>query len=379
MFVLEVIFWLFFSIILYTYLGYPVVAYLLSIIIKRQHAIADIEPSVSLIISAYNEEKVIKEKLNNTLELDYPKDKLEIIVASDGSSDNTDQIVREFSSAAVNLHSYPRTGKTGIQNESVRRANGDIILFSDANAIYNKDVIRKIVQHFKDPSIGCVCGQLIYNDPKKKTKSIGEMIYWKYEKLLKIIESRLSSLIGANGSIYAVRKSDYVYIDNNLISDFVEPLALVGKGKRVIFEPQAISVETISSNYNIEFERKIRIFIRSMHGLLYMRSLLNPVRYGLFSFQFISHKLLRYIVPIFLTIDVLALVLLSSITFYYVLYLLFIVFLILSIVGKFTENNAKKNLICNISYYFILMNYASIIALYRVVRGEKIVIWKTDR
>jgi len=376
---MEFIFWMCILTILFVYAGYPLLAGLLSVIFPKKHAVEDAEPTVTMIISAYNEEKVIAEKLNNTLALDYPGERLEIIVASDGSTDQTDAIVQRYADSGVVLLRFSRMGKTGIQNESVRQANGEIVVFSDANAIYRKDAIRKLVRHFGDPSIGCVCGQLVYKATDDLRRAFGETIYWMYEKKLKSIESRLSSLVGVNGSIYAVRKSDYLFLDNELISDFVEPLEIVKNKKRVIYDPEAVSEEIVSESYSNEFNRKIRIFIRSLQGLIHMRSLLNPFRHGWFAFQLISHKLMRYLVPFFLLAAMVSLLFLAHKLLYFCVFLLMLVFLILAIIGKFEENNARKSIICNLFYYYILMNYANVQAWIRVIKGDKMTVWTTER
>lgn len=379
MIIFEILFWISSFMIFYVYIGYPCIAYLISLFVRNSSKKAFIEPAVSIIISAYNEEKVISEKIQNTLELDYPKEKLEIIVASDGSSDNTDSIVKTFEEHGVKLYRFERMGKTGIQNESVKLAKGEILVFSDSNAMYHKEAIRMLVQNFKDPTIGCVCGRLDYITDNDSKQTFGEALYWRYEKQIKIIESKLSSLVGVNGSIYAVRKDDYIFINNDLISDFLEPLEIVKSGKRVIYEEKAVSEEIISDTYEIEFNRKIRIFIRSIKGILHAKDLLNPMKYKMFSFQFLSHKLFRYLVPLFLIIALVSLLVLSINLFYLGIYVIVVILLILACIGKFIQTNSKKILICNLAYYYLLMNCAMIIAWLRVIKGEKIVLWNTQR
>ena len=223
---LERLFWFSAIMVALVTVGYPIFLALSGPLVRRRRRLDDAEPTVSLIVSAYNEEAVIARRLGNALELDYPRERLEIIVASDGSTDRTDDIVRSFADRGVLLRSYPRTGKTGVQNLTARTATGEILVFSDANASYRPDAIRKLVRNFAEPDVACVCGQLVYRVAGDAAGDC-ERSYWDYEKFMKRRESDLSSLIGANGSIYAVRRADYVEIDNDLISDLVEPLALV--------------------------------------------------------------------------------------------------------------------------------------------------------
>jgi cellulose synthase/poly-beta-1,6-N-acetylglucosamine synthase-like glycosyltransferase len=332
-----------------------------------------------LLISAHDEEDVIADKLRNSLALDYPRDKLEIIVASDGSTDRTSLIVDGFKSRGVKLYEYSRRGKTGIQNEAVKKAEGEIIVFSDANAIYKPDALRKLVRNFGDDRIGCVCGQLVYLSEKDGEQSLGEKWYWGYEKLLKKFESRASSLIGVNGSIYAIRKEDYIDLDESLISDLVEPLKIIRAGKKVVYESEAVSEEPLSGSYRIEFLRKIRILTRSIQGILHEKTLLNPLRYGIISVEILVHKMFRYIIPVVLMISLLALIFLSDEMPYFIIFWCISVFLVLGIIGKFLPEESQKYKICHLSYYYVLVNYAVILAWINVVKGERIDVWSTSR
>ena len=355
---------------------------LCSLFIKRKEILPEnLEnaPFVSLIIAVYNEEKVIRAKLENSLRLNYPEKKLEIIVASDGSTDRTNEIVRSFENRGIKLYQYERVGKTGIQNETVKKAKGEILVFSDANAIYHKDAIRKLVRNFFYDGVGCVCGQLFYRKKDGTHFASGEILYWKYENFLKNKENRISSLIGANGSIYAIRKSDYVEIDVELISDLVEPLEIVKRGKRVAYEPEAISYEESSSFVKEEFNRKVRILTRSIFALLHMKCLFDPLSYGIFAIQLLVHKMLRYLVPLFLMTGALSLVFLIENKFYFVLFCLLMVLSLLTIVGKFSRNKRAYFRLFNLIYYYAMVNYALIFAWINIVRGRKITVWRPER
>jgi cellulose synthase/poly-beta-1,6-N-acetylglucosamine synthase-like glycosyltransferase len=362
-------------------IGYPILLAIIGPLMRRGRQLDAAEPAVTLIIAAHNEENCIARKLENALALDYPRERLEIIVASDGSTDATDAIVQSFSDRNVVLRSFPRTGKTGCQNAVVRTARGEIVVFSDANAQYRPDAIRKLVRNFADPAIACVSGQLVY-----KVDSVGagdcEDSYWNYEKFLKRRESDMSSLIGANGSIYAVRRADYVEISNDLISDFVEPLALVRLGRRVVYEPEAVSVEETSTSHTVEFRRKVRILTRSIKGLLYMRALLNPFRYGIFSFQLFVHKVLRYFVPVFLFSGLSSLTALAVLGQYRAPFVLTAVAVTAAtLVARRTERRGSNSVVrvCHLLYYYLMVNYALVPAWINILRGTRMTLWVPER
>jgi cellulose synthase/poly-beta-1,6-N-acetylglucosamine synthase-like glycosyltransferase len=362
-------------------MGYPLLLAVSLPFVRRHRTIIDAEPSVSLIISAHNEEKCIARKIENSLGLDYPRERLEIIVASDGSTDRTDEIVNSFGLHGVMLCRYPRIGKTGIQNETVKIATGEILVFSDANALYQPDAIRKLVRNFSDSEVGCVSGQLKYTVDEPGAGRCEES-YWSYEKYLKRCESQLSSLVGVNGSIYAVRRSDYVEIDRALISDFVEPLVLVRHGKRVVYDQEAISLETASSAYSVEFRRKVRIITRSIQGLIYMRTLLNPIRYGIFALQLLLHKLLRYILPLFLFTALVSLGGLAIVGKYSLLFFALVgVITISTTISLRKPQSESSNLVrvCNLLYYYLLINIAVALAWINVVRSKRMTFWDPVR
>jgi cellulose synthase/poly-beta-1,6-N-acetylglucosamine synthase-like glycosyltransferase len=377
----EAVLWSSVLMIVLVTVGYPLTLALAGLLFRRPRQLTDCEPTVTLIIAAHNEEACIASKLENTLALDYPRGRLEIIVASDGSTDRTADIVRSYADRGIVLREFPRVGKTGMQNQVARSANGEILVFSDANAAYRPDAIRKLVRNFVDPAVACASGQLIY-ESRQASAGDGEQSYWNYEKFLKRCESDLSSLIGANGSIYAVRRTDYVEIDSDLISDLVEPLALVRSGKRVVYEPDAISVEEASSNYAVEFKRKVRILTRSINGLLHMRALFNPFRYGIFSLQLVVHKLLRYLVPVFLATSLTSLLALAVLGQYRAVLLAVALALTAAmLVGKGIlprwSNPAVRA--CHLLYYYLMVNYALVPAWINIFRRTRVTVWVPER
>lgn len=378
MLTLEVFFWVIAFIIIYIYFGYPVLCWLCAKIIRKP-VIKDDNylPKVTLIIAAYNEEKFIEKKLQNTLDLDYTKDKLEVIVVSDGSADRTNSIVRRFESAGIQLLEFKENrGKTACQNDAVKQSTGHILVFSDANAIYKQDALQRLVRNFKDPKVGCVCGELRYLQGNG-ADGHGEGLYWRYEQFLKKMESRIGNVLGANGSIYAVRKELYVPLDKDIISDFVEPLKIAARGYRVVYEPQAVSYEYLSSSYSSELNRKVRIINRSYRGILSIKYLLNPFSYGLLAVGLVSHKLLRWFAWAFL---LLLFVLNIILAFESNLYLLFltaqVVFYLMALVGMFYKKLWKP---LQIPTYFCMVNYASYKGLLMHHMGNRIISWQPSR
>ncbi|MFO1418587.1 MAG: glycosyltransferase family 2 protein [Methylotetracoccus sp.] len=361
--------------------GYPVFLAMMGAIRAKPRRTSDDEPKVTMIIAAHNEETCIAAKLDNSLALDYPTDHLEIIVASDGSSDRTNEIVESYRSRGVTLQAVRRMGKTGAQNQAVRGARGEIVVFSDANAFYRPDAIRKLVRNFADPEVACVSGQLVYRTDAEGAGDC-ERSYWDYEKFMKRRESELSSLIGANGSIYAVRREDYVELDHALISDLCEPLALVMRGRRVVYEPDAVSIEEASTSYGGEFRRKVRILTRSINGVLHMRALFNPFRYGIFSFQLLMHKLMRYLVPLFLFGAAASLTALAYLGSYRGLFAVASITALLALwVGRGGLNGRGGAVIrvLHMIYYYLLVNYALILAWFNVLKGAQLTVWAPER
>jgi cellulose synthase/poly-beta-1,6-N-acetylglucosamine synthase-like glycosyltransferase len=289
------------TLIAITYVGYPALVYVLSRLFPRPVQQAAITPRVSLIIAAHNEERDIAVKLRNALSLDYPTDRLEIIVASDCSTDHTDDIVRSFTRQGVILYRQTeRFGKTIAQNQAVRLSTGEILVFSDATTMYEPDALRRIVRSFADPEVGCVAGQLMYVDRTTTAVGSGCRSYWGYEKMLKSCESRLGSLIGVSGCLYAVRRSCHTRLSSDLIDDFVIASEIQLQGLRTIYEPAAIATEDTNKRSRDEFCMRVRVIEQTICVLYRYRRILNPLRHGLFAFQMLSHKVLRYAVPCWL-------------------------------------------------------------------------------
>src|SRR5438874_3290538 len=297
----EIIFWVSAAALFYTYAGYPLLLALVSTIRPRRVRRGDFEARVSVIITAYNEERDLAGKLENTLALDYPSELLEIIVASDCSSDRTDDIVKEFAPRGLRLYRQPqRLGKTAAQNMAVAEARGDIILFSDATSLYQPDVLRALLPSFADPDVGCVAGRLVYVDPADSRVGRGAKSYWGYETFLKSNESRACSLIGASGCLYAVRRTAYVPLYHEACGDFIIATKMVEQGLRAVYEPSAVCTEETNRRADKELKMRVRVIAQTFTDLWRHRGMLNPVRSGFYAVQLLSHKVMRYLVPFFL-------------------------------------------------------------------------------
>ena len=379
---MKFIFFVSLGIILYTYMGYLLILLLINRFKPERKVLKDenYTPSVSLIISAHNEEKVIRRKLEESLNLDYPKDKLEIIVASDASSDNTDRIVKGFSSKGVILvRQNQRRGKTSVQNLAVKKAKGEILVFSDATTIFRKDAIRKLVRNFKDPHVGCVAGEERF---LKKDKGIFEEVsfFWRYEQILRENESRFNSLIGVSGCIFAIRKNLYEELDESLIEDFALPLKVILHKFRVVYEKEAVGYEESAKDLKAEILRKARIICGGINVLFKMRNLLNPFKYPLVAFQLFSHKILRWSSSVFMCMLFFSnMFLLKTSKLFLLLGILQIVFYSLIVVSCFLEKRFNLPKIFRIISHFFLVNMASIIGIFKFLKGERNTLWEPIR
>jgi cellulose synthase/poly-beta-1,6-N-acetylglucosamine synthase-like glycosyltransferase len=382
--IVEVIFWGSIFLTLYVYLGYPVVIAVLACIKKDRHLLKqDYEPTISLIIAAHNEEKVIAKKIENSLELDYPKDKLEIIVFSDASTDRTDEIVKSYSDRGIKLFRIEgRKGKAYCKNIVAERAQGEILVFSDANSIYERNAIKKLVVHFADPKVGCVAGELRY---RKDSGVEGENLYWRYEQFIKCLEGKLGNLTTVNGAIYAIPKHYYPFLSICAADDFGHTLSIKAKCLKVIHEPEALAWEETSENILFEVNRRIRIVSQASFCLFYnreFRALLNPLRYGLFSFQLWSHKVLRWLSGIFLILSFLTnFILIGKGDFYVFFFACQSIFYIFAIWGLLQEIIFKKKApkIPHIAGYFVISCYAMLKGFTKGLLKKPITIWTPIR
>jgi len=380
---LEVTAFLSLLILLYTYIGYPLLLVVLRFVLPKKEILQEeTGVSVSLLISCYNEEDVIRSKLENCLSLDYPKDKLDILVVSDASTDQTDSIVREYEDRGVRLvRQQERMGKTSGLNLAIPHAKGKLIIFSDANAIYRKDAIIKLVRNFHNPTVGYVVGQARYTDPEKTMAGKSENLYWNYETLIKKMESDLHSVVGGDGAIYAIRKDLYKPLLETDINDFVNPLQIILKGYRGIYEPAAISHEEAAGTYEKEFGRKIRIVNRSFSGLMRLKGVMNPFKTGIFAFEIISHKLLRWSSPVFLLLFFVSCFLLSASgrPAYQFTFLFLIACIGIAYLGMLLSEAGIQVPFFQHAYYYMLVNIASLLGIAKSLKGEIISTWNPAR
>ncbi len=283
----EIVFWIALALLVWTHALYPVVAMAIARVAPRRVQKADVEPAVTVIIAAYNEEPVIARRIENLLSLDYPAEKLHIVVSSDASSDRTEEIALQY--PGVQVISNPRGGKVAAQDRAVRQTDGEIVAFSDANCTWSPDALRSLVRSFADPAVAYVCGQLRILDAEGGNK---EGVYWTYEMKQRAAESRLGSVTGGNGSIYALRRSDYVEVDPRFGHDLSFPYLMVQRGRRAVYEPDAHAWEKPTPSNETEYRRKVRMFehcwLIVLRGKMFRR--LGP----LYLLEIVSHRLLRY-------------------------------------------------------------------------------------
>lgn len=366
--------------LIYIYFGYPIMLMILSTIFRKTVDKKDITPSISLIISVYNEENIIRQKMENSLSLDYPSNNLQIIVASE-STDKTNVIVREYEEKNIILCAFDkREGKRATLYRTVPLAKGEIIVFSDANALYEKDALKKIARNFHDPRIGCVSGRLKYVNPKKTAIGMSEKAYWEFDIYLKKLASKMLALGGGvNGSIFAIRKELYNPIDKYRGDDFEISCRIEIAGHGVILEPEAISYEESSENSRQELRRKIRLATWNIKSaLILLREACNKKRF-LTAFILISHRLLRYSSPLWLIGLFISNMFLSNDPFQYFLFLQSAFYLFAVLGWAFEKKEIRANIIFRIPFYFCLMNYAGFLSIFKLITGRTEMLWEKVR
>lgn len=368
---------------IYVYVGYPLLLWML-VQMKPAftHRREDITPSVTLIVSCYNEARVIAEKLDNALSLDYPKGQLCIIAVSDGSDDDTDAIIKSYEAQGVRLlRQEGRLGKTMGLNLAMEQVSSDIVVFSDANAIYEADAIRKLVRNFADDRVGYVVGAALYTDGKEGASAHNENLYWRYELAIKAMESRLHSVVGGDGAIYAIRSALWEPLQQRDINDFVNPLQIVAKGYRGIFEPEAKCYEETAGSFDKEIARKERIVNRSIRGLMRVKSVMDPRVTGIFALEVISHKLLRWLIPLFLGLGVIGSSVLSALgyNFFQLVVTGALLLTLLAAIAHHSDQSNELPVYLSVPYYFIMVNAFAVRGIAKAVLGETQVTWNSAR
>jgi cellulose synthase/poly-beta-1,6-N-acetylglucosamine synthase-like glycosyltransferase len=367
----------------YVYAGYPLILWLLGKCHDRKTLMANHAPCVTVIIAVYNEDAVIADKLANTLTLDYPRGRLEVLVASDGSTDDTEEIAARFVPQGVKLLRLPRCGKMRALEYSVSQARGQILVFTDANTWIESHALRRLVAHFADTEIGGVCGcKRIGRTVKGTVVAQGEGMYWKYDQSLKKWESRTGSTVAADGALYAIRRelfqpsADPAQADDMSISARI-PM----QGKRLVFEAAAEVWEEPPVSMETEFWRKVRVTNHALRSLWELRAALNPMRMGFFAVELWSHKLLRYFVPFPLAVAWIANCFLAVRSpFYAVLLALQSAVLVLALAGGILRNRPLgQSPPLHVPFYFCMAHLAALVGAYSALRGKRIVAWKHDR
>jgi len=390
MLTLKIFFWCFVFIVFYAYIGYGILLYIL-VKIKRifgesrkEMKLDDYEPDVTLFIAAYNERNFVAEKIKNSRELEYPASKLHMVWITDGSDDGTPQEL--FSYEGVEVHHQPqRNGKIGAMNRGMQFVKTPIVIFCDANTMLGRESVRRIVKLFSDPKVGCVSGEKrIFSKLKDGAAGAGEGLYWKYESTLKKWDAELHSVVGAAGELFAIRTELYQEVERDtLLDDFIISLRVAQKGYTIQYDPEAYAIETASANVKEELKRKVRISAGGIQSVIRLRSLLNIFKYGTLSFQYISHRVLRWTLAPLSLLVLLPLGLFLAINegvfefgFYSTLFWLQILFYLSALLGWYLENRSIKVKVLFVPYYFFIMNLSVFLGFNRYLKGSQSVNWE---
>lgn len=382
-------FWISLFIIIYTFVGYGFLLFFLvriKRIFKKNYLFSDSAelPTVTILIAAYNEENIIEEKIKNTLELDYPKDKTQIIFITDGSSDSTPNKIAAHQDVVL-LHKDLRTGKMAAIKRAMPSVTNEIIVFTDANTFLNKSAIKELVKHYQNEKVGAVAGEKrIMVEELADASSAGEGFYWKYESLLKRWDYELYSNVGAAGELFSIRTKLYQPVESDtIIDDHMIAMRIAENGYLIAYEPEAYAMETASANTKEELKRKVRIAAGGIQSILRLKKAANPFYYPLLTFQYISHRVLRWTVTPFLLIAALVLngiiAYKTDIFFYKTLFIAQILFYILSLLGMFFERKNIRIKAFFIPYYFCVMNYAVVAGIIRFYRKNQSAAWEKSQ
>lgn len=362
--VIEILFWIGIGIVFYTYLGYGIVLYLMvkikELFVKpRLPRLPETLPEATLLIAAYNEEAIVASKMVNCRQLDYPADKLRLVWITDGSNDNTNERLKEYPEVTV-LYQPRRQGKTAALNRALPYVNTPYVIFTDANTMLNKGAIKEIIRQFSDPRVGCVAGEKRVEIQAEQGATAGEGIYWKYESALKRLDYRLYSTVGAAGELFAIRTSLFEQMPpDTLLDDFILSLRIAMSGYKIAYSKEAYALESASLNMREEEKRKVRISAGGLQSVWRLRGLLNIFRYGILSFQYISHRVLRWTltpVVLFALLPLNLLLACTGHTLYTVILALQLAFYLLGYLGYKMEKRNIRNKLLFIPYYFLFMN-----------------------
>ncbi len=386
---LKLFFWILLFTVVYTYLGYGLILFLLvklKRLFKKKLEVNNpfYQPEVTLFIPAYNEEDFVDQKMKNTMELDYPKGKIKVYWVTDGSDDGTHKKLEEYKNVKV-FHKAKRKGKINALNRVMPMVNSPIVIFSDANTLLGKESIKHIVQCFANEKVGGVSGEKrIFNKFKDTASGAGEGLYWKYESMLKKWDAELYSVVGAAGELFAIRTELYREVEKDtLLDDFIISLRVAQKGYTIQYNPKAFAIETASANVEEELKRKTRISAGGIQSVVRLRSLLNIFKYKTLSFQYFSHRVLRWtLTPLCLIflIPVLTVIAFNedalSFGLYTTLFWLQLLFYIAALVGWFLENRSTRIKVLFVPYYFFIMNLSVVLGFLRYLKNNQSVNWE---
>ncbi len=376
---IQVLFWTALFFMIYAFAGFPLILWLMSRFHRNTSPLRKSGelPKVTLLISAYNEEAVIKDKLQNSLELEYPRDRLDILVVSDASSDNTDKLVGQFSDQGVrSIRQQTRQGKTAALNLGVPTAKGEIVVFSDANALYDRNALKNLARHFQNPRIGFVSGWTKYITSRGDSVSESTSLYGRLELLTKRYESCFGTCIGADGAIFAIRRSLYRPLQPYDINDFVIPLQILEQGFQGILDETAFCLEETAGHTAGEFKRQTRITNRTIRAISNHSRLLNPLRFPFAAFALFSHKLLKFLLPFFMLLALgTNLLLLRQGVIFQLCILGQALYYTLAAMGFLLEKYHRHNRLAAMAYTFAMVSWAFFLGWTSFLAGETYVTW----
>lgn len=380
---MEIWFWLALALVFYTYLGYGILLFFLvrlkRIFSKKEVFDASFEPEVTLVIPAYNEQDYIADKAQNSLELDYPKDKLRILFITDGSTDSTADILRGIEGVEV-THEDIRAGKSAAENRAMTMVTTPIVVFCDANTYLNPMCIRNLVRHYTDPKVGAVSGEKrVISKGADTASAAGEGLYWKYESTLKKWDSELYTIVGAAGELISFRSELVQDLEHDtILDDFIQTMRICQQGFRVKYEPESFAAETASDNVTEELKRKVRIAAGGWQSMARLWPILIPIPNPLLTFQYISHRVLRWSISALAlpVIFILNYFIMDVAPIYTYLFYAQIAFYLLALLGWFLENRAIRVKALFVPYYFLMMNYAVFAGFLRWLKGSQKATWE---
>ena len=392
--ILKIVFWILLIILFYTYIGYAIVLFVLVKIKKKLFSKkvlnfdTSFEPDVCLFVTAFNEKDYVKQKVENSISLDYPKEKIQYLWITDGSNDGTPEILKKYEYLEVH-HLPERRGKMHAMNRGVKFVKVPIIIFSDTNTILGKQSIREIVAKFSNEKTGCVAGEKrIVEKDADSAAGAGEGLYWKFESWVKKMDADLNSAVGAVGELFAIRTELFEDIEEDaLLDDFMISLRIAQKGYHIAYTPGAFAEETASLNVKEELKRKIRIAAGGIQTIFRLKGLFNPFRYGVLSWQYFSHKVMRWTlapVSLFLIFPVNLVIVIfqkswMDFGFYTLVLYIQILCYLLAAIGWYLENRRLRLKFLFVPYYFVSINYAAIRGIFRYFKGNQSVNWEKSK